>query len=66
MPVFRERSGAILLGIVECRSLEEQLDLCSHNGIGVLGHHEDVCFICALGIWQLELKETAQSKCSIW
>lgn len=56
MPVFCERSGAIFLGIVECKGLKERLDLCSHNGIGVHGRHEDVGVIYVSGMWQLELK----------
>ena len=52
MSVFGGGSGAILLDDVECSGLEERLENCSHNEIGVhdCGHHKDVGVVCDLGI----------------
>ena len=48
---FGGGSGAIFLDDVECSGLEERLEHCHHNGIGVhnCGHSEDVGVICVLG-----------------
>ena len=48
---FGGGSGAIFLDDVECSGLEERLEHCSHNGIGVhnCGHSEDVAVSCESG-----------------